>query len=61
MNRQALFTSHRSDWRTPRALYQGLDAEFHFDYDPCPPTPTFDGLATNWGEVNFCNPPTDLK
>ncbi len=24
------------DWATPKKLYDELDAEFHFDYDPCP-------------------------
>ena len=23
-------------WGTPKALYDKLDAEFHFDFDPCP-------------------------
>lgn len=56
MNR-ALFTSERQNWKTPKAFYQALDAEFRFDFDPCPPNPTFDGLKEPWGNVNFCNPP----
>lgn len=51
------FSSLRQDWRTPKAVYQILDAEFHFDFDPCPPNPTFDGLQIDWGRVNFVNPP----
>lgn len=31
------FSSQRLDWKTPKAVYQVLDAEFHFDHDPCPP------------------------
>lgn len=54
---KALFTSLKQDWRTPKALYQGLDAEFNFDFDPCPTKPDFDGLSTPWGESNFVNPP----
>ena len=54
---RGLFTSLRGDWRTPRALYQGLDAEFHFDFDPCPIKPKIDGLETDWGNINFVNPP----
>ncbi|MBL8049621.1 MAG: hypothetical protein JNM46_00225 [Anaerolineales bacterium] len=54
---RGLFSSLRGNWKTPKALYQGLDAEFSFDYDPCPPKPTFDGLASEWGMVNFVNPP----
>jgi site-specific DNA-methyltransferase (adenine-specific) len=56
MNR-GLFTSARGDWKTPKAVYQTLDAEFGFDYDPCPTKPTKDGLLTDWGSVNFVNPP----
>ena len=51
------FTSQRLDWRTPAAAYQMLDAEFHFDFDPCPLKPIYDGLEIAWGERNFVNPP----
>lgn len=46
-------------WQTPQWLYDQLDAEFHFDFDPCPNFATFDGLdeKTEWGGVNFINPP----
>ena len=54
---RGLFTSLRADWKTPRALYQALDAEFRFDYDPCPAQPRFNGLESEWGNVNFVNPP----
>jgi hypothetical protein len=54
---RGLFTSLRGDWKTPKALYQALDAEFHFDHDPCPVKPKFDGLESDWGNVNFVNPP----
>jgi len=54
---RGLFTSLRGDWKTPRALFQALDAEFHFDYDPCPTRPILDGLASEWGNINFVNPP----
>lgn len=47
------------NWATPKWLYDKLDAEFHFDFDPCPLNPTFDGLSpqTKWGKRNFVNPP----
>ncbi len=51
------FSSERQNWKTPKAFYQALDAEFGFDFDPCPPKPDFDGLAVEWGKVNYCNPP----
>lgn len=46
-------------WLTPPELYQRLDNEFHFDFDPCPyPLPKgFDGLTCEWGDCNFVNPP----
>jgi len=46
---RGLFTSLRGDWKTPRALYQALDAEFGFDYDPCPTQPIENGLESEWG------------
>ena len=38
-------------WLTPPDLYAQLDAEFSFDFDPCPfPKPDdFDGLTCEWG------------
>lgn len=51
------FSSIRLDWKTPKAVYQTLDAEFHFDHDPCPPDYIVDGLTTEWGKNNFVNPP----
>lgn len=55
MRKQPHFSSQRMDWKTPKAVYQVLDAEFGFDFDPCPPKPTFDGLAINWGG-KLCEP-----
>lgn len=48
------YSSQRMDWKTPKAVYQVLDAEFHFDFDPCPPTPNFNGLETEWGGGELC-------
>lgn len=46
-------------WLTPSDLYAKLDAEFNFDFDPCPyPLPEgFDGLTCEWGQSSYCNPP----
>lgn len=46
-------------WLTPPNLYEQLDAEFHFTFDPCPyPLPEkFDGLTCEWGSSNYVNPP----
>ncbi len=46
---------------TPEWLYNQLDSEFHFDFDPCPLNPTFDGLALPWGLRNYVNPPYSDK
>lgn len=51
------FSSQRLDWKTPKAVYQILDSEFHFNFDPCPHKPKFDGLKIQWKERNFINPP----
>lgn len=50
------------NWRTPKWLYDQLNAEFKFDFDPCPYnedpiTPETDGLLKEWGKSNFINPP----
>ncbi len=52
-----MFSSQRLDWQTPLATYELLDKEFAFDFDPCPPDPSFDGLSIEWGQRNFVNPP----
>ena len=46
-------------WLTPPDLMKQLDAEFHFDFDPCPyPRPKdFNGLDIEWGQSNYVNPP----
>src|SRR3990172_3802918 len=46
-------------WLTPEWFYRKLDAEFHFDFDPCPyPRPDgFNGLKENWSKSNWVNPP----
>lgn len=44
---------------TPKDLYDALDKEFHFDFDPCPVGGelTFNGLQVEWGQCNYVNPP----
>ena len=62
---KSLFKSQSVDWPTPAKLYQELDAEFHFDFDPCPLHSQEDGLAPlfcSWhGKRVFCNPPYGPK
>jgi len=57
MFNEGLFLSGRMDWRTPHDLYRGLDRLFHFDFDPCPVNPHFNGLLMDWRQNNFVNPP----
>ena len=52
-----LFKSSRFTWKTPKEVYQTLDAEFEFNFDPCPSNPKSDGLKIEWKERNFVNPP----
>jgi hypothetical protein len=42
--------SAKPDWSTPEDLYRKLDAEFHFDYDPCPLKAAEDGLLPLFSE-----------
>src|SRR3989304_1593677 len=46
-------------WLTPEDLMAELDAEFEFDFDPCPypRQEEFDGLSVEWGKSNYVNPP----
>lgn len=42
------------DWKTPKSLYNSLDKEFHFDFDPCPfqhDITLWNGLEVDWGKV----------
>jgi len=52
---------HRDDWATPDYIYDELNKEFNFDFDPCPLNPKFDGLEIEWGKSNFINPPYSRK
>lgn len=46
-------------WLTPPEVYDPLNVEFGFDFDPCPfPLPEgFDGLTCEWGASNYANIP----
>jgi len=65
-NTHGLMSSIKQDWKTPIKLYEELDKEFHFDFDPCPSLKKITwedhGLAIEWGKCNFVNPPySDIK
>jgi len=57
MRNKLFFSSDLQIGKTPDDLYNILDNEFHFDFDPCPENPTFNGLLCNWKQSNFINPP----
>ena len=57
MNTKLFFSSLDQTGRTPKKLYDELDKEFSFDFDPCPNNPKFDGLTIQRGKVNYINPP----
>lgn len=54
-----MFSSQNNNWKTPTDVYNKLNEEFCFDFDPCPlrENPVFDGLTIDWGKSNFVNPP----
>lgn len=48
----------RDDVATPTYLYETLDNIYKFDFDPCPfLAAEKNGLTTNWGKMNYVNPP----
>jgi hypothetical protein len=46
-------------WLTPADVYDRLNSQYHFDFDPCPYplADDFDGLTCEWGKSNYVNPP----
>lgn len=68
MINESLFSSKSNEWATPQKFFDDLNAEFHFDLDPCSThqnakcekyyTIEDDGLTHDWGGRRvFCNPP----
>jgi site-specific DNA-methyltransferase (adenine-specific) len=51
-----LFSSTTPHWATPKAVYDELNTEFHFDDDPCPLFGN-GGLDRKWGRCVYMNPP----
>lgn len=52
------------NWATPQWFYDELNAEFNFDFDPCPYNEgeiVNCGLQVKWGERNYINPPYSRK
>ena len=67
MINKGLFSSQTDNWETPQALFDKLNAEFHFDLDVCADnsnakckkfyTKEQDGLQQNWIGMCWMNPP----
>jgi len=57
MNKEVLFSSKTDNWSTPKDLYNSLNNEFNFDFDPCPLRSKEDGLEIDWKGNIFINPP----
>lgn len=50
---------HKDNWATPKSLYDRLNTEFSFEFDPCPynHNMNWDGLLVDWKNSNYINPP----
>lgn len=50
---------HKDDRKTPIYIYDPLNKEFNFDFDPCPyqHNMSWDWLQVDRGKSNFINPP----
>ena len=44
-------------WLIPKGIYEPLNREFKFDFDPCPYPFKRDGIEIGWGKSNWVNPP----
>lgn len=57
----AMLSNASHEWATPALLYEQLNNEFHFNFDPCPLGGEVNGalpLFSEWhGKRVFCNPP----
>lgn len=61
MNKGVLFSHNSDEWATPQKVFDELNAEFHFDLDPCATennakceryfTKAENGITKNWGGV----------
>lgn len=71
MNDSVHFSSKDIEWETPKALFDELNKEFHFEMDVCSThenakcvkhyTKEDDGLFSPWEKVNWMNPPYGLE
>ena len=61
LNHAVMYKSQSVEWPTDRAVYDKLNEEFGFDFDPCPLGGDADGTSSlfcSWRNKRvFCNPP----
>ena len=67
MNKDLFFSSKTDLWATPAGFFADLDAEFHFNLDPCATpenakceryfTAEQDGLKQDWGDDSILQSP----
>jgi len=63
-NMKNIHINNDDNYATPPELYNELNKEFNFDFDPCPYNEKEiinDGLKIEWGNSNFVNPPYSQK
>ena len=59
---KVMFSSATDCWSRPKDVYDDLDKEFAFTYDPCPLNFKENNLGKRWGGMVFVNPPySDIK
>lgn len=69
---RTMFSSDKSDWETPRILFNELNRQYHFTLDAAAShtnhkvdryfTADDDGLVQDWGgETVFCNPHMEIR
>lgn len=63
---RVVFSAATDEWSTPKEVYESLNDEFGFNFDPCPLGGDVDGrspLFSDWsGKRVFCNPPySDIR
>ncbi len=55
---------YSDNWATPSYIYDELNKEFNFDFDPCPlkyDINKWNGLKIDWKKRNFINPPYSIE
>ena len=55
MKCEVFLSKKTDDWKTPSFIYEQVIQKGY--YDPCPFQSQIDGLAMDWQEKNFVNPP----